>query len=109
MLRAGDSLRLTMGDSLPLGMDRSLSLLSFVSIMRGCMSSLSLVPLPEEDDIVRLGVVMRLFGEDRLRFVGVELFIEKERRSRRSVGLDLDIRRQSWSWCRLSFVRPLPR
>lgn len=73
------------------------------------MSSLSLVPLPEEDDIVRLGVVMRLFGEDRLRFVGVELFIEKERRSRRSVGLDLDIRRQSWSWCRLSFVRPLPR
>ncbi len=76
MLRAGDSLRLTMGDSLPLGMDRSL--LSLVSIMRGCMSSLSLVPLPEEDDIVRLGVVMRLFGEDRLRFVGVELFIDGE-------------------------------
>jgi hypothetical protein len=25
-----------------------------------------------------LGVVMRLFGEDRLRFVGVELFIDGE-------------------------------
>ena len=70
VLRAGDSLRcLTMGDSSPLGMDRSL--LSLESIMRGCISSLSPAP---EDGIV-LVVVMRL-GEDRWRLTGEELFIE---------------------------------
>jgi hypothetical protein len=58
------------------------------------MSSLSLFPLPEEDDIVRLG------GEDRLRFVGVELFIE---------GGDEEEDRSAWirrqSWCRLVLCR----
>ena len=57
-----------MGDSSPLGMDRSLP--SLESIMRGCISSL----LSPEDGIV-LVVVMRL-GEDRWRLTGEELFIE---------------------------------
>ena len=56
-----------MGDSSPLGMDRSL--LSLESIMRGCISSLS-----PEDGIVLVEVVR--LGEDRWRLTGEELFIE---------------------------------